>query len=146
MAINSQYTKPNNKIQGFLSGVFDMINYSHIQTFREAKSLCDQLIIGIENQKTAENIFGKNNIFNTQKNRIEVLKEIKSIDKIIVFKEELTDYSQAEQTFINRLKTIKPDILFISKWDPNLKNKQKQASIAKVKIVILKSNIDFNCW
>jgi glycerol-3-phosphate cytidylyltransferase len=84
---------------GFLCGVFDLLHYGHILAFRECKKYCDHLTVAVNK---AENIDFKINpgkrppVFPIE-HRVELLKECKLVDEVLVYnsEQELTELLQA---------------------------------------------------
>lgn len=76
--------------KGFICGIFDLLHYGHILGFRECKRHCDYLIVAVNK---AENIDPKINpgkkppIFPLE-HRVELLKECRLIDEVLVYNSE----------------------------------------------------------
>lgn len=98
-------------IVGMIHGVFDIIHYGHILYFKEAKTKVDHLIVSVTSDRFAGKGPGKP-IFKLDK-RIEVLKSIKYIDKIII---------SDNKTAVKNLKIVKPDFYIKGKDYKNLKD------------------------
>ena len=77
----------------WLNGVFDVLHMGHIKLFEFAKSQGDYLTVGIDSDKRVKFLKGDTRPINNQHARIEVLKAIKYIDKVVMFNydEELID-------------------------------------------------------
>lgn len=69
------------------NGCFDIVHLGHIKLFEYAKNFGDQLIVGIDSdERIKKSKKGeKNRPINNQYNRMEFLKSIKYIDKIVIF-------------------------------------------------------------
>ncbi len=74
----------------------------HIEYIREAKSLGDILIIGLNSDKSVKKIKGNHRPVNSQEDRAIVLSALKFVDYVVIFDEE-TPYEL--------IKTIIPDVL-----------------------------------
>ena len=59
----------------------DMFHYGHVRFLEKAKTLGNKLIVGIHSDKTIES-YKRKPIF-TMKERIEIVKAIKSVDEVI---------------------------------------------------------------
>lgn len=82
------------RIVAFTSGVFDLFHIGHLNLLRGAKSLCDQLIVGVSTDELVIKYKGKKPLISF-KDRIEIVRAIKyvniaipqeNIDKTIVYK------------------------------------------------------------
>lgn len=83
------------------SGYFDPIHIGHIEYLREAKKLGDKLIVIINNDKQA--ILKKGYEFMPFKERIEIVKALKSVDDVFLSIDE-------DATVCKSLEKLKPDI------------------------------------
>ena len=91
------------------NGCFDIIHRGHIELFKYAKSLGDELTVGIDSDRKVTNDKGEERPINNLEDGIEMLKAIRYIDKVMWFdsKEELKGL----------IKEYKPDIMVIgSDW------------------------------
>lgn len=86
----------------FTNGCFDVFHYGHLHLLYQSKILGDKLIVGLNDDKSIASLKGiKRPIYN-QEQRSAILSAISFVDLIIVF---------SEQTPLNLIKTIKPDII-----------------------------------
>lgn len=85
----------------FTNGCFDIIHIGHIRYLREAKSLGDILIIGMNSDISVSRIKPKRPV-NSQNHRAEVLSSLEMVDYVTLFDEE-TPYEL--------IKFLQPDIL-----------------------------------
>lgn len=116
-----------NKIIGYTSGVFDLFHIGHLNMLRNAKSMCDKLIVGVSIDSLVAYKNKKAVIpFNE---RIEIIRSIKYVDLAI---------PQENMDKIEMWKKIKFDIMFVGddwynteKWNKFEKELKKE----KVKIV-----------
>ena len=67
------------------NGCFDVLHRGHIELFRFASSLGDELIVGIDSDEKVKKDKGKNRPINDLHDRMFVLQSIKYIDKVIPF-------------------------------------------------------------
>jgi glycerol-3-phosphate cytidylyltransferase len=76
--------------KGILFGVFDLLHYGHILAFRECRAKCDHLTIGLNsaNNIDAQVNPGKNKPVFSLKERMELLKECRLIDDVVVYNSE----------------------------------------------------------
>ena len=91
------------------NGCFDILHRGHIEMFEYAKSLGDELIVGIDSDKKVKKDKVKGRPINNLDDRAIVLQSIEYIDRVIEF--DSTD----ELEWL--IKDIKPDIMVIgSDW------------------------------
>ena len=67
------------------NGCFDILHRGHIELFKYARSLGDELIIGIDSDEKVKKDKGNGRPFNTLHDRIEMLNAIVYVDKVIPF-------------------------------------------------------------
>ena len=67
------------------SGCFDILHRGHIELFRYAKSLGDELVVGIDSDEKIKKDKGKKRPINDLQYRMTMLQSIKYIDKVIPF-------------------------------------------------------------
>ena len=101
--LNYDLKKYKNKTIGFTNGCFDLIHQGHIFYLKEARKMCDILILGLNSDHSIKKIKGKDRPILNQMERTEILKNFDFIDKILIFDEE---------TPIKLIKRIKPNIIF----------------------------------
>jgi len=97
-------------IKVWTNGCFDILHRGHIELFKYAKSLGDELIVGIDSDEKVKKDKGEGRPINNLNDRAFILQSIKYIDRVIKF--DSTDE-------LRRLvKDIKPDIMVIgSDWE-----------------------------
>jgi rfaE bifunctional protein nucleotidyltransferase chain/domain len=100
-AVVEQYKKQNKKIV-FTNGCFDLLHIGHITYLEEAKKLGDILIVGINSDESVKKIKGPTRPIQNEYDRSSILAALKAVDHTILF---------SEDTPINLIKKIKPDIL-----------------------------------
>ena len=86
---------------GFLAGNFDVIHPGYIRMFRDAKSVCDKLIVGLHTDPTIERPHKLKPILSTYE-RTETLLELRSVDDVVCY--------DTEADLVNLLKDLKPDV------------------------------------
>jgi len=67
------------------SGCFDILHKGHIELFRYAKSLGDELVVGVDSDEKIKLDKGKKRPINNLQYRMTMLQSIKYIDKVIPF-------------------------------------------------------------
>src|SRR4051812_27956058 len=76
--------------KGFICGVFDLFHYGHLLAFRQCRQHCDHLTVAIN---VADNIDpninpGKSRPIFPVEHRVELLKECRLIDNVLVYNSE----------------------------------------------------------
>ena len=91
------------------NGCFDILHRGHIELFRYAKSLGDELVVGIDTDEKVKLDKGKDRPINNLQDRMYMLQSIKYIDKVISF----DSTKDLEKT----IKWYRPNIMVIgSDW------------------------------
>ena len=67
------------------NGCFDILHRGHIELFKYAKSLGNELFVGIDSDEKVAQDKGPNRPYNTLEDRHYALESLKAIDKIYVF-------------------------------------------------------------
>lgn len=93
----SQKAQDKNII-GFTCGTFDLCHAGHFLVFKEAKEICDYLIVGLEKDPSVDRP-DKNKPIMSVEERLEILNGIKYIDEIFTYnnEEELYEYLKENQ-------------------------------------------------
>lgn len=72
----------NSKIIGYTTGVFDLFHIGHLNILRNAKSMCDHLIVGVTTDELVEQRKNKRPIIPFIE-RVEILQEISFINTVV---------------------------------------------------------------
>jgi len=73
----------NKKITiGYVPGTFDLFHVGHLNLLKNAKSVCDILIVGVTTDELCEKVKNKKTIINFTE-RCEIVKAIKYVDAVI---------------------------------------------------------------
>lgn len=86
----------------FTNGCFDLLHAGHVSYLSKAREFGDLLIVGLNSDKSVKILKGSDRPINTQNDRALVLASLAFVDYVVIFD---------EQTPINLIKAIKPDIL-----------------------------------
>ena len=92
------------KTKGFTCGAFDLLHAGHVLMLKEAKSVCDYLIVGVQSDPSIDRE-EKNIPIQSYDERKTMVESIRYVDEIVLY--------DTEKDLINLLKTIKPDIRII---------------------------------
>jgi len=86
----------NRKLKiGFFPGVWDCLHIGHIRALKEARSKCDYLMVGINGNPTKENPNKNEPILNWEE-RMEMVRELKSVDSVILYSDDKVLYKLDE--------------------------------------------------
>lgn len=69
------------------NGIFDLIHAGHIRSLRDAKSLGDVLVVGINSDASARAVKGPGRPLMSQEDRAEVLSALEMVDHVVIFDE-----------------------------------------------------------
>ncbi|AZZ35816.1 D-glycero-beta-D-manno-heptose 1-phosphate adenylyltransferase [Bdellovibrio sp. qaytius] len=97
----ADFKKSNKKIV-FTNGCFDLLHIGHVRYLEQAKSLGDVLIVGINTDASVQVLKGPTRPIQNENDRAEILASLKAVDHTVLF---------GEETPIDLIKTVKPDIL-----------------------------------
>lgn len=70
----------------YTTGVFDLFHYGHLQILKNARTLGDKLIVGIQDDQSVQSQKGQLPVFSTQE-RVEIIRELKCVDAVIVYRD-----------------------------------------------------------
>jgi D-glycero-beta-D-manno-heptose 1-phosphate adenylyltransferase len=85
----------------FTNGCFDLIHVGHTRYLQSAKNLGKTLVVGLNSDRSVQNLKGLNRPIIPAAQRAEVLAALKSVDAVIIF---------SESTAIEIIKAIAPNI------------------------------------
>ncbi len=94
--------KEQNKKLVFTNGCFDILHRGHVEYLKQAKSLGDYLVIGLNSDLSVKKIKGDLRPINNEKDRAYVLNNLKMVNAVVIF---------SEDTPYNIIKEIIPDLL-----------------------------------
>jgi len=80
-----------NKTIGFTCSCFDLLHAGHILMLKDAKEQCDYLVVGLQNDPSADRLYKNKPIQSLKERRIQ-LEAVKYIDEIIVYETEIDLY------------------------------------------------------
>lgn len=86
----------------FTNGCFDIIHPGHIDLLNRARALGTRLIVGINSDESVRNIKGEPRPFTNEKDRAEILRNLRSVDEVLIFDETTPE---------KLIRRIKPDVL-----------------------------------
>tara|TARA_Y100001933_G_C18962199_1_gene548645 strand:- start:914 stop:1339 length:426 start_codon:yes stop_codon:yes gene_type:complete len=114
-------------IVGYTSGVYDLFHIGHLNMLRNAKSMCDKLIVGVT---TDELVSYKNKkAVIPFHERIEIVRNIKCVDVVV---------PQTNMDKITQWKKLKYDIMFVGDdWYDTEKWQEFDKSFRKFNVDII---------
>ena len=88
----------------WVNGCFDILHRGHYELFNYAKSLGDELVVGIDSDEKVSKDKGSDRPYNKLDDRIYALESLRAVDKIMVFdsKNHLESLSIEEFKNINK--------------------------------------------
>ena len=101
LVVREKLKKQNKKLV-FTNGCFDILHRGHIEYLKQAKSLGDYLVVGLNSDSSVKDIKGDSRPINNENDRAYVLNSLKVINAVIIF---------YEDTPYNIIKEIVPDLL-----------------------------------
>ena len=96
---------------GFTNGCFDLLHPGHIATINAAKTACDKLIVGLNNNASVQRLKGDHRPIQSEEIRAQILSSLMNVDAVLVF---------SEDTPVKILEKLKPDV-FIKGGDYKIK-------------------------
>jgi len=97
----------------WVNGCFDVLHVGHIRLFEYARTLGDELVVGIDSDRRVKELKGKDRPVNTEEDRKEMLMSIQFIDSVVIF--------DTEEELIDNIKTLKPKLMVVGE-DYRFKN------------------------
>lgn len=114
-------------IIGYTSGVFDLFHIGHLNLLRNAKSMCDKLVVGVSTDELVGYKNKKAVIAHAE--RMEIVRSIRFVDSVI---------PQENMDKLEMWKKISFDIMFVGDdWyqSENWKEYEKKFKLVGIKIV-----------
>ena len=94
---------PSNKVIGYTTGVYDLFHVGHLHLLRNAKSMCDYLIVGVSTDELVYEIKDKRPIIPFNE-RIEILSALPFVDVVV---------AQSSMDKMDAWQRYKFDIMFV---------------------------------
>ena len=129
-------------IKVWTNGCFDILHIGHIKLFEYARSLGDQLIVGIDSDSRVSSLKGPQRPVNNQEHRKIVLEALRYIDKVCIFNDEQelsrlvqensVDYIVIGDDYINK-KVIGSELVKETIFFPKIANISTSNTIKEIK-------------
>lgn len=114
-------------VVGYTSGVYDLFHIGHLNLLKNAKGLCDKLIVGVTSDEMVS-YKNKKAVIRHQE-RMEIVRNIKHVD-VVVPQNDMDKYKMWER--------LKFDIMFVGDdWFESDKWKELDAKFRKVGVKIV---------
>ena len=114
-------------IIGYTSGVYDLFHIGHLNMLRNAKSLCDKLIVGVTTDELVAYKNKKSVIHFTE--RMEIVRSIEYVDAVVA-QEDMDKYKLWEK--------LKYDVMFVGDdWFKSEKWNKLDAQFKEVNVKIV---------
>lgn len=94
------------------------------------------LFVGVENDATVRLNKGPNRPLNSLNKRLRFLAELEIVDYVFPF-DDIVEYGQSSEIYVDRFKKLSPGIIAISAWDPNRQIKEEEAKKAGIRFTII---------
>ncbi|GHU31255.1 hypothetical protein AGMMS50256_19450 [Betaproteobacteria bacterium] len=114
-------------IVGYTSGVYDLFHIGHLNLLKNAKSMCDKLVVGVTTDDLS--VYKGKKPFIPFEDRIEIIRSIKYVDAVV---------PQETMDKATMCKKLKASILFVgddwydtAKWN----DIEKELAISGVKVI-----------
>lgn len=118
----------NKKVIGYTTGVFDLFHIGHLKILKNAKSLCDYLIVGVTTDDEVKRVKNKVPIICFE-DRKEIVEAIKYVDRVV---------DEADTDKIIAWEKYKFDIIFKgSDWKGTEKWTRYEESFSKLGVKIV---------
>lgn len=88
---------------GYTTGVFDLFHIGHLNLLRNAKGMCDKLIVGVSTDELVEQYKNKSTVIPFHE-RIEIVRSLKFVDSVI---------PQESRNKLEAWGKIKFDVMFV---------------------------------
>ena len=69
----------------FVNGTFDILHAGHLALLNYAKTLGDELSVAMDSDKRVKRLKGKSRPINSERERAEMLINLKAVDKVYIF-------------------------------------------------------------
>jgi|GEM_PF-317661 len=119
-----------------VGGCFDVLHYGHIQFLKRAKAQGDFLVVALEPDTTILQ-YKKRKPVHTQQQRAENLAGLDCVDRVLLLPS-MKGFEDYNQLVVD----VKPAVIAITKNDPQLANKERQAQGVGAKVVAVMDRMD----
>lgn len=112
---------------GYTSGVFDLFHIGHLNLLRNARSMCDKLVVGVTTDELVSYKFKKSVI--PFQERMEIVRSVKYVDAVV------PQHSMDKMEMWSKLKF---DVMFVGDdWHKTEKWKELERQFSEVEVRIV---------
>jgi len=126
----SKKLKNKHKTIVLVGGVFDLLHKGHIEFLKAAKKQGDVLFVMLESDEKIKTLKGLDRPFDSQSRRASILSSLPEVTFVVNL-----PFFTNDQAYDNLVLALKPDIIAITKGDPNKIHKIRQAKKLHAKVV-----------
>lgn len=87
---------------GFTNGCFDLLHPGHVSLLKQAKAICDRLVVGLNSDASVRRLKGPDRPIQSEGSRSSVLASLAVVDLVVIFHEE---------TPLGLIDALRPDVL-----------------------------------
>jgi D-glycero-beta-D-manno-heptose 1-phosphate adenylyltransferase len=91
-----------NKKVIFTNGCFDLLHVGHVRYLKEAKSLGQILVLGLNSDASVRKLKGENRPLQNEQDRSEILAALECVDYVVIFSEDTPE---------RLIQSVRPDVL-----------------------------------
>ena len=112
---------------GFTAGVFDMFHIGHLNLLRNAKAMCEFLIVGVNSNNLVMDYKGKETVIDEEQRR-EIVSAIRYVDRVEIMK---------SLDKVDAWKHYNFDVVFIGDdWKGSERWNQTEGDLAKIGVKV----------
>lgn len=118
-------------IVGYTAGVYDMFHIGHLNVIKNAKALCDYLIVAVSTDEVVENSKNKKVVIPFE-DRVRIVEAIRYVDKVV------SQNSYDIETKIKAAIENKIDVMFVGDdWKGTEKWNRIEEELAKIGVKVV---------
>ncbi|MEK7186367.1 MAG: adenylyltransferase/cytidyltransferase family protein [Patescibacteria group bacterium] len=133
----SKKLRKEGRVVVLAGGCFDILHSGHTRFLKESKKQGNKLFVLLENDVNVAKLKGANRPINTQKERAEVLSDLRSVDYVV-----LLPVMEIDNDYDKLLLAIRPEVITTTENDPDIEHKKRQAKMIKAKLVSVIGRIE----
>lgn len=104
-----------------VGGCFDLLHYGHYTFLKKAHEIGEYLIVAVESDEFILKYKHRKPV-HSQRERAEILAELQCVDMVVIL-----PYLTSDKEYESFVKKIHPNIVAVTKGDPQTENKKRQA-------------------